>query len=91
MLLHTPAGAHEMPILHVRNVPESLYGQLRRRAASQGRSVSAEVIRLLEQALEEPERDQGEILASLRRQRSFRPADVGAPDSTSLLRENRAR
>jgi plasmid stability protein len=80
-----------MPILHVRNVPESLYGQLRRRAAGQGRSVSAEVISLLEQALEEPERDQGEILASLRRRRSFRPADVGAPDSASLLREDRAR
>ena len=80
-----------MPILHVRNVPESLYGQLRRRAASQGRSVSSEVIRLLEQALEEPERDQGEILVNLRRRRAFRPADVGAPDSTVLLREDRAR
>jgi plasmid stability protein len=80
-----------MPILHVRNVPESLYGQLRHRAASQGRSLSAEVIRLLERALDEPERDQVEILANLQRRRSFRPADVGAPDSTVLLREDRAR
>ncbi len=82
-----------MPILHVRNVPEDLYEQVRRRAAAERRSLSAEVIRLLEGALAqaEPAGSQAEILAEIRRRRSFRPADAGAPDSTTLLREDRER
>lgn len=80
-----------MPILHVRNVPEPLYERIRACAESEKRSISAEVIDLLERALEELARPQSEILAGLRRRRSFRPADVGAPDSTSLLREDRGR
>ena len=80
-----------MPILHVRNVPEPLYERIRACAESSRRSISAEVISLLERALEEPACRQFEILAGLRRRRSFRPANVGAPDSTSLLREDRGR
>ncbi len=82
-----------MPILHVRNVPEDLYEQVRRRAAAERRSLSAEVIRLLEGALAqaEPAGSQAEILAEIRHRRSFRPADAGAPDSTTLLREDRER
>ena len=40
-----------MPTLHVRNVPESLYDQIRQRAQMQNRSLSAEVIMLLDHAL----------------------------------------
>ncbi len=80
-----------MPILHVRNVSEALYERLRQRARDENRSISAEVISLLEQALPDQERSQAEILDSINRRRSFRPADVGAPDSLSLLREDRAR
>ena len=82
-----------MPILHVRNVPEDLYEQVRRRAAAERRSLSAEVIRLLEGALAqaEPAGSQTEILAEIRRRRSFHPAHAGAPDSTTLLREDRVR
>ena len=80
-----------MAILHVRNVPRALYETLRRRAATQHRSLSAEVIMILQDALEQPKRTPAEILASIQKRRYFSPANVGAPDSTVLLREDRAR
>jgi uncharacterized protein (DUF433 family) len=39
----------------------------------------------------ESERSQQAILDSIRQRRFFHPLDVGAPDSTTLLREDRAR
>lgn len=80
-----------MATLHVRNVPDALYEQLREQAESQNRSLSAEVIILLGRALEETTSDQAALLAHIRRRRSFVPAAVGAPDSTTLLREDRRR
>lgn len=80
-----------MATLHVRNVPEALYEQLRQQAERQGRSLSAEVIVLLEQALRHSGRSQAEILADIRRRRTFNPAAVGAPDSVTLIREDRER
>jgi plasmid stability protein len=80
-----------MQILHVRGVPEDLYQELRELAQQQQRSLSAQVIALLERAMadEQRRRQQGELLASIRRQR-FTP-QPGAPDSLTLLREDRAR
>ena len=80
-----------MAILHVRNVPEELYARLKRRADSQRRSLSAEVITLLEWATEEVERTSEATLASIRQRRSFNPALAGAPHSTTLLRQDRDR
>lgn len=80
-----------MPILHVRNVPDELYERIRRQAQAQNRSISAEVIVLLDRALAQSGRSQEEVLDSVRRRRFFRPTDAGAPDSTTLLREDRAR
>ena len=80
-----------MPTLHVRNVPEELYQHVRLQAAAKNRSLSAEVIVLLQRALIESERDQSEVLAGIRRRRFFRPAAAGAPDSLTLLREDRGR
>ncbi len=80
-----------MTILHVRNVPEELYARLRNRAESQRRSLSAEVITLLEWAVEEADHHAEVTLASIRQRRSFSPATVGAPDSTTLLRQDRER
>lgn len=40
-----------MATLHVRNVPDDLYERLRRKAEAEGRSLSAEVIRLLDSYL----------------------------------------
>ena len=80
-----------MPILHVRNVPETLYADLQRRAEAQRRSLSAEVITLLEWAVVEAERTSEATLASIRQRRFFNPATAGAPDSTTLLRQDRDR
>ncbi len=80
-----------MPTLHVRNVPDDLYDKIRKQAAAQNRSISAEVIVLLQRALLQSEREQDEVLAGIRRRRFFRPADAGAPDTLTLLREDRAR
>jgi plasmid stability protein len=79
-----------MPILHVRNVPDELYAALQRRAETQRRSLSAEVITLLDWALDQVERAPT-TLASIRSRRFYDPAAAGAPDSTALLREDRAR
>jgi antitoxin FitA len=80
-----------MPVLHVRNVPEALYERIRLQAQAQNRSISAEVITLLERAVGEPAPSQAEILQNIRRRRAFRPAQAGAPDSAQLLRQDRAR
>jgi plasmid stability protein len=80
-----------MSILHVRNVPDELYTRLQRRAETQRRSLSAEVLILLEWAVEEAERTSEATLTSIRRRRSFNPAAAGAPDSTTLLRQDRDR
>ncbi|MCZ7670588.1 MAG: hypothetical protein M5U34_27270 [Chloroflexi bacterium] len=80
-----------MPTLHVRNVPELLYERLRERAQERNRSLSAEVLILLDFALDESEDTQTDLLDSIRRRRFYNLAAVGAPDSSSLLREDRAR
>lgn len=80
-----------MPILHVRNVPDRLYEQIREQAQAQNRSISAEVITLLQRALEQSTRPQDDILEGIRRRRFFRPAEADAPDSTSILRQDRGR
>jgi plasmid stability protein len=48
-----------MSILHVRNIPKELHARLKHRAESQRRSLSAEVITLLEWAVDEAERTPG--------------------------------
>lgn len=76
-----------MATLHVRNVPDDLYQQIRGRAETSSRSLSAEVVVLLRGALQEKNLPVAEVLADIQRRR-FRPAP-GAPDSTTLLREDR--
>lgn len=80
-----------MATLHVRNVPADLYERLWQRAQAQRRSLSAEVITLLDRALTTAERTPEQILAAISKRRRFSPATTGAPDSTSLLREDRDR
>ncbi len=80
-----------MPTLHVRNVPENVYARLRERAQTQNRSISAEAITLLDYALTSTEQSQGQLLENIRRRRFFNPNAVGAPDSTTLLRQDRER
>lgn len=83
-----------MPTLHVRNMPDELYNQLQQRAEAEHRSLNAEVVLLLEQSLaaDKARATQADLLGRMRRHRqAFRPADIGAPDSVELLREDRER
>lgn len=80
-----------MSTLHVRNVPDELYLEIRQRAVVQGRSLSAEVVQLLAWAVAETDRSPAATLAAIRSRRTCRPSAAGAPDSTVLLREDRRR
>lgn len=80
-----------MPTLHVRSVPEDLYKRLNSLAQEQNRSLSAQVVTLLELALRDVEQRQErkEALQGIRRRRFTPPAKMD--DSTALLREDRIR
>jgi plasmid stability protein len=80
-----------MPTLHVRSVSEDLYNRLRQMAREQNRSLSAQVITLLERAMqaEEQLQERSTALQSLRRRRFVPPAKMA--DSAALLREDRSR
>ena len=80
-----------MNTLHVRSVPDDLYKRLQHLAQTRNRSLSAQVITMLEQAVEEEERrkKQEKILASIRRRRFVPPEK--SPSSLDLLREDRNR
>ena len=80
-----------MPTLHVRSVPDELYQQIQRLAEARSRSLSAQVLTMLAQALEDEKRRkvQTTALASLRRRRFTPPKK--APSSLDLLHEDRKR
>lgn len=80
-----------MPTLHVRSVPEDLYFQIQQLAETKSRSLSAQVVTMLGQALEDEKRRKIQIkaLASIRRRRFAAPKK--APLSSALLREDRNR
>jgi plasmid stability protein len=88
-----------MATLHVENVPDDLYAKLQQLATSQNRSIDAQVITLLETALQteaqQPQSDKpksvAEILAEIRSRHRVNPVDFGLPDSTTLIREDRDR
>ena len=80
-----------MSILHVRSVPSELYERLHKLAKARNRSLSAQVINMLSQAVEAEERRklQAEVLNSIRSRRFSVPED--APSTLALLHEDRAR
>lgn len=81
-----------MAILHVRDIPEDLHKELRERARAEGRSLSAEVIAILERGLRQPPaRPQSQILAGIAARHRYNPREKGAPLSTELLRQDRGR
>lgn len=81
-----------MPILHVRNVPEELYEKLRRKAADEGRTLSAEVIALLTVAIHRPRTIDQDVAERINQRRLELARLRGTfPDSVDLIREDRDR
>ncbi|MHC5725963.1 MAG: FitA-like ribbon-helix-helix domain-containing protein [Nostoc sp.] len=88
-----------MATLYVRNLPDDLYAKLQELAVSQHRSINAQVITLLEKALEtqgqltedEKRKNVPKLLEEIRLRRESRQTDVKWPDSTALIREDRDR
>ena len=78
-----------MSTLHVRNVPDGLYEAIRCLARAANRSLSAEVVELLGQAVADAQRRERmkDLLAEMRRNRIRAPA--GAPTAEQLIREDR--
>lgn len=80
-----------MNTLHVRSVPDDLYKRIQLMASVKNRSLSAQVITLLSQAIDAEERrmKQAKVLDSIQRRRFKAPKN--APASLELLREDRGR
>ncbi len=80
-----------MNTLHVRSVPDDLYNRLQQLANARNRSLSAQVITMLAQAVENEERRkrQAKTLTSIQRRRFKAPRS--APSTLGLLREDRRR
>lgn len=93
-------GGRAMATLHTLNIPDELYAQLQELAKAENSSVDAQVITILQKALQaktQPAEDEKyknvlKILEeSSRNRRRLNPADFGLPDSTELIREDRDR
>ena len=80
-----------MNTLHVRSVPDDLYKQLQQIAHARNRSLSAQVITMLAQAVEDEERRQRQekVLASIHRRRFT--SSGKSSSSLKMLREDRDR
>ncbi|MBE8998458.1 hypothetical protein IQ274_09565 [Nostoc sp. LEGE 12447] len=89
-----------MATLNTLNIPDELYEQLQELAKAENSSVDAQVITILQNALqaktqpteEERRKNVPKLLEEISRQRRcLNPADFGLPDSTELIREDRDR
>lgn len=80
-----------MAILHVRDVPDDIYRRLKEKAEAEGRSITAETIILLREALAPPYQSQRDVLEAISSRRRFSPKRAGAPLSEELIREDRGR
>ena len=88
-----------MATLYVRNLPDDLYAKLQELAASEHRSINAQVITLLQQALkteaqqteEQRRKNVPKLLEEIRLRREKLPTDIEWPDSTAMIREDRDR
>ncbi len=76
--------------LHIRNLPPQLHEQLRARAASEGRSMSAEVVAILRLVLEpQEEARRWAAVARLRAIQHSHRLPPGATPAEELIREDR--
>lgn len=78
-----------MATLYVRDIPDGLYQQAQKIALEQGRSLSAYVLLVLQQAIDDEKvrHARSKALASIRRRRRALPANT--PDSVTMLRQIR--
>jgi plasmid stability protein len=79
---------HEVPTLHIRNVPAEVYEALRSRAQRAYRSLNAEVIETL-QASVDATRDRERLLAELDAIRREFLLPEGAPKPEDVIRAGR--
>ncbi|PHJ57136.1 hypothetical protein VF14_31910 [Nostoc linckia z18] len=88
-----------MATLHALNIPDELYAQLQELAKAENNSIDAQVITILQNALQakmQPTEDERrknvpKLLEEISHRRRLNPADFGLPDSTELIREDRDR
>ena len=83
-----------MPTLYVENVPSDLYDALRLRAKSEGRSISAEVMKLLAEHIPTPaELAQRRRVFDVARKIRANQHDAKAPSGSTeqMVRADRAR
>jgi len=85
-----------MAILYVRNVPDDLYAQVRKRAEGEQRSLGAEVVVLLRQAIAQPRAYDPLAYADLfgqilREREALAVAHGQFPDSVADIRADRNR
>ncbi|MBC1236322.1 hypothetical protein [Nostoc sp. 2RC] len=88
-----------MATLHALNIPDELYAQLQELAKAENNSIDAQVITILQNALQakmQPTEDERrknvpKLLEEISHRRRLNPADFGLPDSTQLIREDRDR
>jgi plasmid stability protein len=85
-----------MAILHVRNVPDDLYSLLQQRAETERRSLSAEVVVLLRQAITQPRAYNPAAYADLfqqiaRERESLEATPSPLPAGVAEIRADRAR
>lgn len=80
-----------MPTLHVRNVPEELYDGLKSVAASKNISIGAEVVSMIERALDRETQNakRKALVQRIVRRRVRLPK--GAPSPEAILRRDRDR
>ena len=79
-----------MATLHIRQFPDSLHHRLVRLAEEDRRSLSAEVVVLLEREIQRSSKPQRQVLKTLERW-SFRSSRATIPSSLDLLRADRRR
>jgi plasmid stability protein len=82
-----------MPTLHLRNVPTNVYETLKARASRNGRSLNAEVIRVLEEIVEQEQRSTSitEELRRLAEEINLPPEATKPEDIIREARDERAR
>ena len=82
-----------MATLHVRNVPEKLYKRIQKLAEEENRSVTAEVVQLLNQGLQvrEARRGSAAIIERIRQRAHKVQLPRSWVDSAELIREDRSR